>query len=273
VLLTPRLLRALEELGLVAHEAGVWHTTARGEYLRRSHPLTLADASTEYARRLTSLWTRLPDALRESTSWSATDIFADVASVPGDVEGHHRMLRSYARHDYAKVPEALALRGDEMVIDAGGGLGVLTMGILRHYPEARVVLLDRPEVVALVEVPHDVGERLTPLAADIFAPWPVRGDAVVLARVLHDWDGERAVQILRHAHGALAQGGRAYVVEMLLPETGGGGGLCDLHLLAVTGGGERTAGRYAQLFEAAGFALREIVRLAALPSILVGEAR
>jgi hypothetical protein len=267
----PRLLRALEELGLVAHQAGAWHVTARGEYLGQSHPLTLADASTEYARRLAQPWTKLPDALREGTKWTAPDIFADVASVPSHVEGHHRMLRSYARHDYVEVPEALGLRGDEMVIDAGGGLGALAVGILGHYPKARVVLLDRPEVVGSAEVPPGMGSRMRVQAADIFAPWPVRGDAVVLARVLHDCDDERAIQLLRHARAALVPGGRLCVVEMILAETGGAGGLCDLHLLTVTGGRERTRSQYAQLLGAAGLALRGVVRIAALPSILVAE--
>jgi hypothetical protein len=215
----------------------------------------------------------LPDALREDSVWAAPNIFAEVASIPAEVEGHHRMLRSYARHNYATVPEALGLRGNEVVIDAGGGLGVLSMGILHRYPQTRVVLLDRPEVVALVEVPAHERERLAVRAADLFAPWPVRGDAVVLARVLHDWDDDRAVEILRRAREALASAGRVYVVEMVLPESGGAGGLCDLHLLMVTGGRERTRSEYGQLFEAAGLDLRDVLHLAALPSVLVGEVR
>lgn len=98
------------------------------------------------------------------------------------------MLRSYARHDYAAVPAALPLRGDEVIVDAGGGLGVLSEGIARAWPDTRVVLLDRPEVVAMVDVAPELLPRVEVIGADLFAPWPVRGDAVVLARVLHDWN-------------------------------------------------------------------------------------
>lgn len=269
----PRLLRALEELGLVAPDGAVWRTTARGQLLTRSHPLTLADAGTEYARRFVPKWSHLGEALREGSSWVAADVFAEVAREPAALPGHHRMLRSYARHDYAEVPAALGLRGDETILDAGGGLGVLAEGILRHHPAARVVLLDRPEVLGLVEVPEELRGRLALQAADLFAPWPVRGDAVVLARVLHDWDEDAAARILRHAREALTPGGRVFAVEMVLPDEGGAGGLCDLHLLMATGGQERTRDGYARLFDAAGLSLREVVRLPALPSILVGEPR
>ena len=68
----------------------------------------------------------------------------------------------------------------------------------------------------------------------------LKADAVVMARVLHDWDDSKAIQLLRHAHSALPKGGKLFVVEMLLSEDSMMGSLCDLHLLMVTGGAERT---------------------------------
>jgi hypothetical protein len=79
----------------------------------------------------------------------------------------------------------------------------------------------------------------------MFAPWPARADAIVLARALHDWPDDQAVQILRRAREALAPGGRVYVVELVRAEQGFGGALLDLHMLAVTGGRERTGKEYA----------------------------
>jgi hypothetical protein len=267
-----RILRALTELHLVEAIADDWRLTARGAYLTRTHPLTLADASGEYAGRLGARWADLRDALLGGDAWAAADIFAEVARDDAGARGHHRMLRSYARHDYATIPAALGLRGDEVIVDAGGGTGALAEGLLRHYPRARVVLLDRPEVAAFAEVPVEFRSRLDVLAADFFAPWPVRGDAVVLARVLHDWDDTRAAQVLRYARAALAPGGRVFVIEMVLPDEGGGGGLCDLHLLVATGGKERTRAAFARLLSSAGLVLRDVVRVPALLSILIAEA-
>ncbi len=140
---TARLLRALAELRLVEPDAETWRNTERGALLTREHPQTLADASREYAGRLGSVWAKLSDALRLGDAWRAPDVFAEVSRE--DPEGHHRMLRSYARHDYVAVPATLPLRGDEVILDAGGGLGVLAEGIAREWPRTRVVLLDRPE--------------------------------------------------------------------------------------------------------------------------------
>ena len=96
---------------------------------------------------------------------------------------------------------------------------------------------------------------------------------MVLARVLHDWDDTPALRLLRRARRALPSGGRLFVVEMVLAEDGSAGGLCDLHLLAVTGGRERTASEYATLLDRAGFAFEGVRRLPALPAVVVGLAR
>jgi hypothetical protein len=263
-----RLLRALGELGLTTQRDERWALTARGELLRADHPLTLSDAAVEYAGPFTAMWSRLPDALRQSSAWSAPDVFGDVARDDKRRVRHHRMLRSYARHDYAEVCSAIDLRGDERVIDAGGGLGVLAQRIVDSYPFAEVTVLERPEVVTMAPPISRVRWQ----SGSLFEPWGIEADAVLLSRVLHDWDDGEALQILRHARAALTRGGHLYVVEMLVPVEGVAGALCDLHLLMATGGRERSAEDFGRLLSAAGFELAGERRLPALPSVIVGVA-
>ena len=234
-----RLLRALGELRLVERDAEAWHLSVRGEFLLASHPLSLADAALEYSGALGNLWSSLPEALKARGDWRAPDIFGDVARDSARLQGHHRMLRSYARHDYALLPEALSLRGNERVVDAGGGFGTLAMNILSAHPDVHVTVLDRPEVVEQARNGLGSVAGLSWLPGDLFEPWGVHADVVILARVLHDWDDEDAVRILSQARAALPSGGRLFIIEMLMSEQGVSGALCDLHLLMATGGRER----------------------------------
>ncbi|MCB9681858.1 MAG: methyltransferase [Alphaproteobacteria bacterium] len=262
------LLRGLRELGLVRRDGRRWAQTDKGGFLRSDHPWTLADAALEYAGPLRALWADLPTALKDS-GWRPPDVFGDVAADASRVVPHHRMLRSYARHDYRSVPEALRLRGDETVLDVGGGLGVLAALLVARHPDLTVHVLDRPEVVAqLASI-----DRVHACATDLFSSLPNRGDAAILARVLHDWDDPDAVRILSNVRAALPRGGRLFVVEMLLSDDGAFGGLCDLHLLMATGGRERTESAYRSLFETAGFDVTAVHTLAALPSVIEGVAR
>jgi SAM-dependent methyltransferase len=262
------LLRGLSELKLIRRWGEVWSLTERGAFLLRDDAKTLADAALEYAGPMRQLWSRLPEALR-NPSWKAPDIFADVAEDAPRVAGHHRMLRSYARHDYPLIPATLELRGDERVLDVGGGVGVLARLLLDLHPKLDVVVLDRPEVVAQVSLQ----QGLRAIAVDLFAPWALEADVAVLARVIHDWEDEKAVRVLRNVRRALPTGGRVYLVEMLVDDDGTFGGLCDLHLLLATGGRERTETAYRALLNEAGFDLIEVRTISALPSVLVGVAR
>lgn len=264
-----RLLRALGELRLVIREDGVWNTTPRGDFLRAGHPLTLADAAREYAGPLSNLWNDLAEALRAESRWAAPDIFGDVARDGGRRHGHHRMLQSYARHDYPEVAAALDLHGDERIVDAGGGLGVLAGLIVETFPGVHMTVLDREEVVN--EGTRQVG-HVQWRAGDLLSPWGISADAVVLARVLHDWDDGDAVRILRNARGSLPAGGRLFVVEMVMPENGMSGGLCDLHLWMATGGRERTAPEFEALFGESGFQYEGVRTTGTLPAIVVGVA-
>ena len=269
---TRRLLRALAALRLVADAGGEWSVTARGACLKAGHSWSLAGAAREYGRFFPRMWEALPQALRSGSDPRAPDVFGEVAADPARVVSHHRMLMSYALHDYGAVPAALDLRGDERVIDAGGGSGALAGLLAETYPEVAVTVLDRPEVVEL-GAREQRADRVSFRAADLFDPWGVEGDAVVLARVLHDWDDASALRLLHNARRALLPGGRLFVVEMILPEDDPAGALCDLHLLAVTGGRERTRSEYAALLDLAGFAFHGVRPLPTVPSVIVGDAR
>ncbi len=268
-----RLLRALGELSLVIKDKQHWHLTVRGEYLCSDHPWTLSGAAREYGHYFPKMWQTLPDAIRQEGNWSAPDIFGDIIGDKLRQKAHHRMLQSYARHDYADVPRAMTLEGNEHIVDAGGGIGVLASALVTHYPSLSVTLLDRHEVIELAVSINRLSERVEARACDLFEPWCIKANAVVLARVLHDWNDNDVLRILHHARSSLSPGGRLFIVEMVIPEDGVAGSLCDLHLLAVTGGQERTVEEYKNLMEQSGFTFTEIRQLEALPSVITGIAR
>lgn len=261
-----RILRALGELQVVERCGDEWKTTSRGEYLKKDHPLTLADAAVEYATRFSKMWQVLPDVLKGEDQWKPA-IFEDVFLGPDKGTGHHRMLRSYARHDYEAVAEILPLKGDESIVDAGGGLGTFASCIQARFPDVQITVLEKPGVLEFTQL-REPG--LNWMAGDFFQDWGVEVDVVLLARVLHDWEDEDARRILSRAKKSLKEGGRVFVVEMLLPEEGVSGGLCDLHLWMATGGRERKRTEYETLLTEAGFRVDEIIHAAALPSVIVG---
>jgi hypothetical protein len=108
------------------------------------------------------------------------------------------------------------------------------------------------------------------VAGDFFKDVPAGHDACVMAHVLHDWTDEQALPILRNCRRAIADGGRLFIVEAVLPpgDAPHHGKMMDLLMLAVTGGLERTAEQFDTLLAAAGFKMTRIVETSTHQSVV-----
>lgn len=159
------------------------------------------------------------------------------------------------------------------VVDVGGGHGALLSAVLHQAPEARGVLFDLPSVVAgaagLLEA-AGVSERTTVTGGSFFESVPEGGDAYLLKTIIHDWDEDSAVAILRNVRSAIAPDGTLALIELVLPEgtPHHPGLLLDLEMLVAAGGRERTASEYAKLLSRAGFRQTGVVPTAGPMSLV-----
>ena len=270
-----RLARALAEMGLVERDAGgVWRATPLGAHLRRSHPTSLADAAAHWGRESYAAWGEIIHALRSGRSGFGKiygDNFFDwLARDPENLRAYHAAMSAYARHDYARIADAVDFRAHRSVLDAGGGSGELAFALLRSCDWLTATVMDRAEVVNAASAPADVADRCRFIAGDLFAEWSADAadcDAVILARVLHDWNDGDALRILRRARQAMRPDATLYIIEMILDEDTPSGGLLDLHMLTMTAGAERTASQFRRLLAEAGFEMGEVARTGAVSSV------
>lgn len=266
-----RLLGGLWELGLVERqEGGLWNATPTGTLLVRRSAPNLADAAIEYGGPLRECWSRLREAVK-SPRWRPPDVFAAAASDPDRLAAFQRMLEAYAQHDYADVARLLPFQGARTIVDVAGGTGVLARMLADRLPAMDVVVLERPEVCELAGT-GSFHPRVRFVSGDLFQPWPVRADGFVMSRVLHNWSDDDARRILRHARSAVAAGSTGVILEMLLDGATPYGRLCDLHLMVVTGGRERTVEQFGALARETGFRFVRVEPGSAIVSAIVLEA-
>jgi hypothetical protein len=97
----------------------------------------------------------------------------------------------------------------------------------------------------------------------------------VLKWVLHDWNDEECVAILKNCREAMAPNGKLFVIEAVIPPANQPffHKFMDLNMLVMTGGRERTEAEYRALFEAAGFHLNRVITTPMELAILEGVQR
>ena len=162
------------------------------------------------------------------------------------------------------------------LVDVAGGHGILLAAILRNYPSLQGILFDAPQVVAgsrKVLEAAGLADRCVSVGGDFFASLPQGGDAYLMKNIIHDWDSERCIAILRNCRRAVAANGKLLIVDAVI-EPGNApafGKLMDLEMLVMTQGGrERTAAEFRTLLDAAGFHLTRIVPTPSPFSIVEG---
>ena len=95
----------------------------------------------------------------------------------------------------------------------------------------------------------------------------------ILKHIIHDWNDETAIAILKQCHKVMPDNGKVLVAEQVIPPGNQPfmGKLIDLNMLVMTSGGrERTEAEYRALFEKAGFKLTIIVPTQEDVSIIEG---
>jgi SAM-dependent methyltransferase len=183
--------------------------------------------------------------------------FEDKETDPTAEAAFDTRMQERATRLYLGLAELPVWDGAHTVMDIGGGTGTVLSAVLQAQPQLSSVLFDRGSVIDLAaSVLDPVRDRCTLVAGNFFRELPKGADVHLLCSVLHDWDDDRAADILRASVTALAPGGRVLVCELVVPETSEPhpARWSDLGMQVVLGGRERTLSEFDELFAAGGLA-------------------
>jgi hypothetical protein len=178
----------------------------------------------------------------------------------------------------AAMLEAYDFTGIGVLADVGGGNGSLLSAVLKKYPALRGMLYDLPGVVERAKAnvaSAGLAGRCQLIAGSFFESVPAGADAYLMRHIIHDWEDEKAITILRNIHRALGARGKLLLVEGVVPPGNDPSftKLLDLTMLVMPGGKERTEAEYQQLLTAADFRLTRIVATKAEVSVIEAEKR
>ena len=269
-----RFLRALASAGIL-REVAPQHfaLTPLSETLRSDHPDSLrsiallgGEASHWVA------WGNLLHSVRTGeTAFDAAHqkSFFDRLAENRDLAATFQNVMERLRDVDRSVVQTVDLSGLERIVDIGGGTGSFARQIAKTHPNKYVILFDRADVLSLAPAV----DRVTRVSGDFFESVPAGCQAYFLKFVLHDWNDGRAAQILNNCSDAMAEAGRVFVVEVIVPDdaTPSVAKTHDVNMLVLTGGRERTLDEYRTLFTQARL---ELVRAIPTPNgVSILEAR
>lgn len=273
-----RVLRALAGLGIFAEEDGhVFRLTPSAEHLRGDAPDSLREAAEvvgeEWMWRawgglLQSVMTGEAafDRVYGESTWSWFEKHPPAADL------FDRFMDAITSADARAIVTAFDFATFQTVVDIAGGQGVLLEAILRRHTRARGVLFNLPRVLAGASgrLDTDIALRIELVGGDFFESVPSGGNLYILKNILHDWNDDRARDILHSCRRAMPDHGRLLIIEHLIgaPNLPSPGKIGDLQMMVRVGGRNRTEEEFRTLLGSAGFDLRRIVPTGTGPDII-----
>ena len=258
-----RLLRMLAAAGLFREWPDKrFSLTELGALLRSDHPNTMrAFAAYNGDPWHWRMWGDLGESVRTGKPATAGDagepFFAFLARSPAAAASFDAAMADLSNARDISAISAYDFGQFTTVVDVGGGEGQLVRSVLSAFPELNGVLYDLPDVIARAasKIERDgLAARCRLIAGSFFDSVPAGGDAYMLKQVLHDWQDDRATEILTSCRRALPERGKVLIFEFVVPadDRPALGKLSDIEMLACTGGRERTLQEYQTLLAAAG---------------------
>lgn len=172
------------------------------------------------------------------------------------------------------VIEAYDFSNIDTLADIAGGHGYLLSKILAANPNLKGILFDVESVIKGADSmfqSNGVADRAEKVSGDFFIKVPT-ADAYIMKNIIHDWDDERSVLIMKNIHTAMNGQGRLLLIEMVVPAGNEPhySKILDLEMLTSPGGIERTEEEYRDLFAQAGFRLARVIPTKSPYSVIEG---
>jgi len=266
---THRLMRTCASLGLMTSDDGLHYAgTSLLNTLQKDDPHSLRYfAISQSAAGHWLPWGRFTEAVRTgrhqvTAAHGTANIFDYFAEHLDEASFFTESMTNLSRAAALDIAAVLDTKGVTLAVDVGGASGDLIRAMMLANPELHGGVLDLPHIVpaaAAAAEADGLAERFTAVGGNFFEAVPA-ADLYVLKYILHDWDDDSCVRILKNCRSSLLEGGRIAVIDYLVGPVGRPGlaPLMDMNMLAMTGGRERELAEFDALFGAAGLRRTEV---------------
>lgn len=203
------------------------NTPETGVFLDRDSPTYVGGMLEMCNARLYGFWGNLTEALKtgkpqNEIKYTGTSMFEELYSDPGRLEQFMRAMTGISLGNFHALAEQFDFSRYETVCDLGGATGQLSIILAQRHPHLQCTTFDLPVVAPIAEktiaATDGLDGRVAVASGDFFTDPLPEADVITMGMILHDWNLERKMQLIRAAHAALPEGGALVVIENLIDD-------------------------------------------------------
>jgi hypothetical protein len=207
-------------------EARYGNTPAGAMYLDERSPRYIGGILTMLNVRLFKFWHDLPEALRTGKPQNESkqgqgNIFEELYADPAKLEIFLNAMTGLSRINFEAFAAQFDFSRFKTLCDIGGATGLLCMEVAKKHPHLRCISWDLPPVEPIASKAiraAGLSDRISTASGDFFRDPLPRADLITMGMILHDWNLEKKMHLIRAAHEALAPGGALVAIENLIDD-------------------------------------------------------
>lgn len=206
--------------------AKYFNTPAGALYLDSRQPRYVGGILVMLNARLFKFWHDLPEALRtgrpqNEAKHGQKGMFEELYEELPRLEQFLGAMTGLSRINFEALAAKFNFSKFKTLCDIGGATGLLCIEVARAHPDLQCVSFDLPPVepiarrhIAAAGLSHRVGTA----PGDFFKDPLPKADVITMGMILHDWNLEKKMHLIRAAYNALPAGGALVAIEALIDD-------------------------------------------------------
>jgi hypothetical protein len=278
-----RTLRALASVGVFAEdEEKRFALTEIGDCLREDSPTSARPSTIMLTEIFYSSWGNFLHSLQTGQpafeEQTGQPLFEYLAKNSDKAAVFDAAMVSYMSEESEAIATTYNWPSAGKIMDVGGGSGGLIRAVLAKEPQLSGAIFDLPEVIDRNQELYEADNVLSKCEfhpGDFFSSISEGADIYMFRNIIHDWDDERSINILKNCERACRTRGKVLLLEYVIPEGNipFAGKWLDLMMLVGPGGQERTEEEYRVLLESAGLEVTNIIPTSTEMSIIEAQPK
>ena len=202
------------------------NTAATAVYLDKASPRYVGGILVMLNERLFKFWHDLPEALRtgkpqNEIKHGQKGMFETLYEELPRLEQFMGAMTGLSRINFEAFTAKFDFSPYKTLCDIGGATGLLCIEAAKSHAHLKCVSFDLPPVAPIAQkhiAAAGLSDRIRTASGDFFNDPLPKAELITMGMILHDWNLEKKLQLIRAAYDALPPGGALVAIEALIDD-------------------------------------------------------
>ena len=207
-------------------QAMYFNTPEASLFLDEASPRYIGGILIMLNARLFKFWHDLPEALRtgkpqNEVKHGRKGVFEELYSDLPRLEQFMGAMTGLSRINFEAFAEKFDFSKFQTLCDVGGATGLLSIEVAKKHSHLQCISFDLPPVAAIAQkhiASAGLEGRVGTASGDFFKDPLPKSDVITMGMILHDWNLEKKMRLIRSAYDALPPGGALVAIEALIDD-------------------------------------------------------